>query len=153
MAEEAVAEAVESGIANVNRTLLSIKEDTFLTRKALVKETKETSAETAKEGVKERTAIEKPGAGAGPDQGGKASGKSIGDALISGVKNLFSKALDWAKIFGLVGFGIIFKDKILDFIAGAFEPLTEWVSEWWNGTFLPDHERRRGPSTTQLSRR
>lgn len=120
----------EATLADVNSTLLSIKQDTFLTRKALIKDAKETSAETATEGLKERTAIEKPKMGGGSD-------KSLGQGLIDAVKSGLGTAFDWTKWFGLIGLGILFKDQITEFLAGAFAPLKDMVMDWWDGTFLP----------------
>ena len=39
---------------------MSLTGNTFLTKNALIEQTRETSAEEAREGIKERTAIEKP---------------------------------------------------------------------------------------------
>ena len=120
----------EATLADVNSTLLSIKQDTFLTRKALIKEARVTSAETATEGLKERTAIEKPKMGGGSD-------KSLGQGLIDAVKSGLGTAFDWTKWFGLIGLGILFKDQITEFLAGAFAPLKDMVMDWWDNTFMP----------------
>ncbi len=47
-------------LANIGNTLIDIRKNTFLTKNALIEQTRETSAEEAREGIKERTAIEKP---------------------------------------------------------------------------------------------
>ena len=120
----------EATLADVNNTLLSIKQDTFLTRRALIKEARVTSAETATEGLKERTAIEKPNMGGGSD-------KSLGQGLIDAVKSGLGTAFDWTKWFGLIGLGILFKDQITEFLAGAFAPLKDMVMDWWDNTFMP----------------
>lgn len=127
----------EATLADVNNTLLSIKQDTFLTRRALIKEARvearvleKTSADEAKEGLKERTAIEKPKMGGGSD-------KSLGQGLIDAVKSALGTTFDWAKWFGLIGVGILFKEQITEFLAGAFAPLKDMVMDWWDNTFMP----------------
>ena len=130
---DAAPDVTATHLADIKNTLLDIRRNTFLTKQTLMEQTRETSAEDAKEGLKERTAIEKPVAavaGSTPEESKKAS-KGILDFF----KDFsFTKFL---KIFGLLGIGVLFREKIFEFLKGAFEPLANFVSNWWEKDMLP----------------
>lgn len=120
-------------LADIKNTLVDIRRNTFLTKNALVEKSKQTSAEEARQGIKERTAIEKPmAAGAtGTAEESKKASKGILDFF----KDFsFTKFL---KIFGLLGIGVLFREKIFEFLKGAFQPLANFVSKWWKEDLLP----------------
>ena len=68
---------------------------------------------------------------------GGGSDKSLGQGLIDAFKSALGTGFDWAKWFGLIGLGILFKDQITEFLAGAFAPLKDMVMDWWDNTFMP----------------
>jgi hypothetical protein len=109
---------------NIRSILGQIKLDTGVIAKAL---SKPTSGQTAREGLKPR--ISKP-------RGGKKL-SGLTSALSSAIKKSLGKVFDWAKWFGIIGLGLLFKDNILEFIKGAFEPLALMVSDWWTFDVLP----------------
>jgi hypothetical protein len=119
------ATAKKTTLADINSTLLSIKRDTAVTAKRLSGQG--LSEEKAKEGLHERTkardAIAKPTAP-------KAPSKNKGGGIVG-------KGVDWLKWFGVISLAVFFKDKILAFLAAAFEPLKDWVLKWWDNKFLP----------------
>jgi hypothetical protein len=111
-------------LSEINNTLLSIKRDTAVTARRL--SGKGSSAEEAREGLKERTkkrdAIAKPTAPAVQKKSGGGGGGGI-----------LGAAINWAKWFGLAGLAVWFKDEIWEFLRGAFEPFQKDLKAWWDG--------------------
>jgi len=114
-------------LADINSTLKSIKRDTALTAKRL--SGKGTSAEEAREGLKERTQardiIAKPTAP-------KAPSKNKGGGIGGFFSGLLAKGIDWLKWFAAIGLGAFFFKEIGDFIKAAFEPWKKAILKWWD---------------------
>jgi len=114
-------------LADINSTLLSIKRDTAVTAKRL--SGKGSSAEEAREGLKERTKardiIAKPTAP-------KAPSKNKGGGIGGFFSGLLAKGIDWLKWFAAIGLGAFFFKEIKEFITAAFEPWKKAILKWWD---------------------
>ena len=127
----AEADVLES-LSEINKTLrrnVAVNLRTYRGIMNLRKDAKPSARDKATEGIDEEVAPKESG-------GASVTGTKVdaGKEVKKGIGGFFGR---FAKIFGLLGLAVLMRKQILGFLKGAFEPLKNFVSNWWEKTASP----------------
>ena len=129
----AEADVLES-LSEINKTLrrnVAVNLRTYRGIMNLRKDAKPSARDVATAGIDEEIAPKERESGGASVTGTKVD---AGKEVKKGIGGFFGK---FAKIFGLLGLAVLMRKQILGFLKGAFEPLKNFVSNWWEKTASP----------------